>query len=89
MANLKNSKSQSMGMHKEILTGRTQQVFFNPEEAENYFLKANEINPNNPIITNLLGNVYNNLGNNKLSLDYFLTSNDLLDEEIKNTKYLH
>ena len=37
MANLKNSKSQSMGMHKEILTGRTQQVFFNPEEAENYF----------------------------------------------------
>ena len=37
MANLKNSKSQSMGMHKEVLTGRTQQVFFNPEEAENYF----------------------------------------------------
>jgi len=37
MANLKNSKSQSMGLHKEILTGRTQQVFFNPEEAENFF----------------------------------------------------
>ena len=37
MANLKNSKSQSMGMHKEVLTGRTQQVFFNPEEAENFF----------------------------------------------------
>ena len=37
MANLKNSKSQSMGMHKEVLTGRTQQVFFNPEESENYF----------------------------------------------------
>jgi len=37
MANLKNSKSQSMGLHKEVLTGRTQQVFFNPEEAENYF----------------------------------------------------
>ena len=27
MANLKDSKSQSMGMHKEVLTGRTQQVF--------------------------------------------------------------
>ena len=26
-----------MGMHKEVLTGRTQQVFFNPEEAENFF----------------------------------------------------
>ena len=37
MANLKNSKSQSMGLHKEVLTGRTQQVFFNPEEAENFF----------------------------------------------------
>ena len=37
MANLKDSKSQSMGMHKEVLTGRTQQVFFNPEEAENFF----------------------------------------------------
>ena len=37
MANIKNSKSQSMGMHKEVLTGRTQQVFFNPEEAENFF----------------------------------------------------
>ena len=37
MANLKNSKSQSMGMHKEVLTGRTQQVFFNPEEAENFY----------------------------------------------------
>ena len=37
MANIKDSKSQSMGMHKEVLTGRTQQVFFNPEEAENFF----------------------------------------------------
>ena len=37
MANLKNSKSQSMGLHKEVLKGRTQQVFFNPEEAENFF----------------------------------------------------
>ena len=37
MANLKDSKSQSMGMHKEVLAGRTQQVFFNPEEAENFF----------------------------------------------------
>ena len=41
MANLKNSKSQSMGMHKEVLTGRTQQVFFNPEEAENFFYWGN------------------------------------------------
>ena len=37
MANLKNSKSKSMGLHKEVLTGRTQQVFFNPEESENFF----------------------------------------------------
>ena len=37
MANLKDSKSKSMGLHKEVLTGRTQQVFFNPEEAENFF----------------------------------------------------
>ncbi len=37
MANLKNSKSQSMGLHKEVLAGRTQQVFFDPEEAENFF----------------------------------------------------
>ena len=37
MANLKNSKSKSMGLHKEVLTGRTQQVFFNPEEADIFF----------------------------------------------------
>ena len=37
MANLKSSKSKTMGLHKEVLTGRTQQVFFNPEEAENFF----------------------------------------------------
>ena len=40
MANLKTAqkktKAQSMGMHKEVLTGRTQQVFFNPEESENF-----------------------------------------------------
>ena len=38
MANLKNTekktKSQAMGMHTEVLTGRTQQKFFNPDEAE-------------------------------------------------------
>jgi hypothetical protein len=41
MANLKStdkkSKSQSMGMHTEVLTGRTQQKFFNPDEAENFY----------------------------------------------------
>jgi glutamate synthase domain-containing protein 3 len=26
-----------MGLHKEVLKGRTQQVFFNPEETENFF----------------------------------------------------
>tara|TARA_B100000427_G_C15350547_1_gene525259 strand:- start:26 stop:835 length:810 start_codon:yes stop_codon:yes gene_type:complete len=26
-----------MGLHEEVLTGRTQQVFFNPEESENFF----------------------------------------------------
>ncbi len=41
MANLKTSekktKAQSMGMHTETLTGKTQQKFFNPDEAENFF----------------------------------------------------
>jgi len=41
MANLKTtgkkSKAQSMGMHAEVLTGRTQQKFFNPDEAENFY----------------------------------------------------
>ncbi len=41
MANLKisekKSKAQSMGMHSEVLTGRTQQKFFNPDEAENFY----------------------------------------------------
>ena len=40
MANLKTSKkskAQSMGMHTELLTGRTQQKFFNPDEAENFY----------------------------------------------------
>ena len=30
-------KSYGMGLHDEVLTGRTQQTFFNPEEGENYF----------------------------------------------------
>ncbi len=47
MANLKNSKSQSMGLHKEVLKGRTQQVFFNPEEAETiFYYGANDVNFN-------------------------------------------
>ena len=41
MANLKTtekkSKAQSMGMHTEVLTRRTQQKFFNPDEAENFY----------------------------------------------------
>ena len=41
MANLKNTekktKAQSMGMHTEVLTGRTQQKFFNPDEGENLY----------------------------------------------------
>jgi len=37
MANIKDSKATSMGLHQEALKGRTQQVFFNPEEAENFF----------------------------------------------------
>ena len=40
MANIndnKDSKSHSMGLHSEALKGRTQQVFFNPEEDENYY----------------------------------------------------
>ena len=41
MANIKTiqkkTKAQSMGMHTEVLTGKTQQKFFNPDEAENFF----------------------------------------------------
>ena len=37
MAGVKEHKSHDMGLHEEVLTGRTQQVFFNPEEAENFF----------------------------------------------------
>ena len=37
MANIKKHKSTEMGLHEEVLTGRTQQVFFNPEEGENFF----------------------------------------------------
>ena len=41
MANIKDTetktKAQSMGMHSEVLTGRTQQKFFNPDEAENFY----------------------------------------------------
>ncbi len=41
MANLKTSekktKAQSMGLHTEVLTGKTQQKFFNPDEAENFY----------------------------------------------------
>ena len=51
MANLKTtgkkSKAQSMGMHTEVLTGRTQQKFFNPDEAENfYYFGAYEVDFN-------------------------------------------
>ena len=41
MANIKTvtkkTKAQAMGMHTEVLTGRTQQKFFNPDEAENFY----------------------------------------------------
>ena len=41
MANLKTTdkktKAQSMGLHTEVLTGKTQQKFFNPDEGENFF----------------------------------------------------
>ena len=41
MANLKNTdkktKAQAMGMHTEVLTGRTQQKFFFFFEAENCY----------------------------------------------------
>ena len=41
MANIKSvskkTKAQAMGMHSEVLTGRTQQKFFNPDEAENFY----------------------------------------------------
>jgi len=56
MASIKKHKSTEMGLHEEVLTGRTQQVFFNPEEGENFFYhdsykvdfnKRTEIDANN------------------------------------------
>ena len=41
MANLKkDSKADTMGLHSEALKGRTQQVFFDSEAAENFYKKA-------------------------------------------------
>ena len=37
MASIKDHKSHDMGLHQEVLTGRTQQIFFNPEESENFY----------------------------------------------------
>ena len=37
MASIKDHKSHELGLHQEVLTGRTQQVFFNPEEEENFY----------------------------------------------------
>ena len=37
MASIKEHKSHELGLHQEVLTGRTQQVFFNPEEGENFY----------------------------------------------------
>ena len=34
-------KSVESGLHTEQLSGRTQQVFFSPEEGENYFYPYN------------------------------------------------
>ena len=44
MANIKNvtkkTKAQAMGMHSEVLTGRTQQKFFNPDGKRHYGRKT-------------------------------------------------
>ena len=37
MASIKAHKSHELGLHQEVLTGRTQQVFINPEEGENFY----------------------------------------------------
>ena len=41
MANLKDTekktKSQAMGMHTELSTGRPQQDFVNPDKAKNFY----------------------------------------------------
>ena len=56
MASINKHKSTEMGLHDEVLTGRTQKVFFNPEESENFFYhdsfdvdfnKRTEIDANN------------------------------------------
>ena len=36
MGSVKGHKSYGMGLHDEVLTGRTQQTFFNSEESENF-----------------------------------------------------
>ena len=68
MANLKTtekkSKAQSMGMHTEVLTGRTQQKFFNPDEAENFyyfgtydvdFNKRTDLDAGTPALSHCIG----------------------------------
>ena len=56
MVSIKKHKSTEMSLHEEVLTGRTQQVFFNAEEGENFFYhdsykvdfnKRTEIDANN------------------------------------------
>ena len=43
-------KSYGMGLHDEVLTGRTQQTFFNSEEGENFFYHdAFEVDFNNAL----------------------------------------
>ena len=38
MASIKGHKSSEMGLHEEVLTGRTQQVFFNQRSLKTLFI---------------------------------------------------
>jgi hypothetical protein len=49
MANLDSQhKSHDMGLHQEQLAGRTQQVFFSPEEGDNFlYPESFDVDPGN------------------------------------------
>ena len=54
MASVKGHKSYGMGLHDEVLTGRTQQTFFNPEESENFvYHDSYDVNFNKRTVINV------------------------------------
>src|SRR5690554_2991307 len=44
---------------------------FNYKQAEKYFIEANRIEPENPIVLTNLGNLYREIGTEKMALEYY------------------